>query len=47
MGSNSHFFLDLGAFSAFAMSNLMDASSFLVGTFFNSFFRPSSTGGSL
>jgi len=49
MASNSHFLLDLaggaGFFSASRMSLLMEASNVLVGTFFKSFFLPSSTGG--
>ncbi len=50
MDSNSHFFLGLAAeavaLSIFRMSFLIEASSLRVGTFSNSFFRPSSNGAS-
>ena len=44
MDSNSHFFLGLGGLITFRKSFLMLATNFLVGTFFSSFFLPSSTG---
>lgn len=48
MVSNAHFFLGLAAdavaLSTFRKSFLMLASNFLVGTFFMSFFLPSSNG---
>jgi hypothetical protein len=50
---NSNYFLFKGlavdalALSIFRMSFLMEASSLRVGTFSNSFFRPSSNGASL
>jgi len=50
MDSNPHFFLGLAAeavaLSIFRMSFLIEASSLRVGTFSNSFFRPSSNGAS-
>ncbi len=42
MESNPHFFLRLADAVILRMSFLMLASSFRVGTFFSSFFRPSS-----
>jgi len=51
MDSNPHFFFGLAEerlrWASFRMSFLMEASNLRVGTFSNSFFRPSSNGASL
>jgi len=46
MDANYFFGLGLAAAASFRMSRLTEASSFRVGTFSNSFFRPSSNGAS-